>query len=192
MVCRMGHGEIGRIGRRKALCRAEDTLASARDGRFRRSGRRRRRPRTRRPGRPGRRRGGTRSQTSHRRASRTGAGLGGARREVIRRARCQVNPIQKHISGRIRMKNANRTIMLVLSCLAATMAGGVFGQDWPQWRGPNRDGKAPDFKAPKAWPKELTQKWKVSVGDGAATPALVGDKLYVFSRQEGNEVLRCL
>src|SRR5262249_42598273 len=28
--------------------------------------------------------------------------------------------------------------------------------------------------------------------DGVATPALVGDKLYVFSRQEGNEVIRCL
>ncbi len=30
------------------------------------------------------------------------------------------------------------------------------------------------------------------MGDGVATPALVGDKLYVFSRQEGNEVIRCL
>jgi outer membrane protein assembly factor BamB len=32
------------------------------------------------------------------------------------------------------------------------------------------------------------------VGDGVATPALVGDKLYVFSRQkeEGKEILRCL
>jgi outer membrane protein assembly factor BamB len=48
------------------------------------------------------------------------------------------------------------------------------------------------FKAPKTWPKELTQKWKVPVGDGVATPALVGDRLYVFSRQEGNEIIRCL
>src|SRR5262249_44599096 len=43
-----------------------------------------------------------------------------------------------------------------------------------------------------AWPKELTQKWKVSVGEGVATPALVGDKLYVFGRQGGNEIIRCL
>ena len=52
--------------------------------------------------------------------------------------------------------------------------------------------KQPDFKAPKTWPKELTQKWKVTVGEGVATPALVGDKLYVFSREEGNEITRCL
>ena len=76
----------------------------------------------------------------------------------------------------------------LLSCLPTAAWAG----DWPQWRGPNRDGKAVGFEAPKTWPKELTQKWKVSVGDGVATPALVGDKLYVFARQGGNEVLRCL
>ncbi len=54
------------------------------------------------------------------------------------------------------------------------------------------DAKAPEFKAPKTWPKDLNQKWKVTVGEGVATPARVGDKLYVFSRQEGNEVIRCL
>src|SRR5262245_51315410 len=64
----------------------------------------------------------------------------------------------------------------------------ALAQDWPQWRGPNRDAKAIGFKAPKVWPKELTQKWKVAVGDGVATPALVGEHLYVFSRQDGQEV----
>lgn len=64
--------------------------------------------------------------------------------------------------------------------------------DWPQWRGSNRDAKVTDFRAPKSWPKELTQKWKVTVGEGVATPALVGDQLFVFTRQEGNEVIRCL
>jgi outer membrane protein assembly factor BamB len=38
----------------------------------------------------------------------------------------------------------------------------------------------------------LTPKWKVAVGEGVATPALVADKLYVFARQEGGEVARCL
>lgn len=72
------------------------------------------------------------------------------------------------------------------------VAGTALGQDWPQWRGPNRDGRAVGFTAPAAWPKELTQKWKVAVGDGVSTPALVGDKLFVFSMLGGNEVLRCL
>jgi len=89
------------------------------------------------------------------------------------------------------MKYPNRTVALVLSLLAATVASRALAQDWPQWRGPNRDAKAA-FTPPKTWPKELSQKWKVTVGEGVATPALVGDKLYVFSRQEGNEIIRCL
>ncbi len=48
------------------------------------------------------------------------------------------------------------------------------------------------FTAPATWPKELNKKWSVAIGDGAATPSLVGDKLYVFSRQDGNEIARCL
>ena len=42
-------------------------------------------------------------------------------------------------------------------------------QNWPQWRGPNRDAKVTGFTAPKAWPKELTKKWKVTVGNADAS-----------------------
>src|SRR5262245_24802535 len=86
------------------------------------------------------------------------------------------------------MKNLIGMIGLV-GLVAASCAS---AQDWPQWRGPNRDAKATGFTAPKTWPKELTKKWSVPVGDGVATPALVGDKLFVFSRQGGNEIIRCL
>ena len=90
------------------------------------------------------------------------------------------------------MKNTNRTIVLSVGCLIVASANCVLAQDWPQWRGANRDAKATGFIAPKTWPKELTQKWKVTVGSGDATPALVGGRLYVFSRQEAGEVTRCL
>jgi outer membrane protein assembly factor BamB len=88
--------------------------------------------------------------------------------------------------------NPRRIIrMLVGSTLALTLAHSL-AQDWPQWRGPNRDGRSAGFTAPATWPKELTPKWKVTVGEGVATPALAGDRLYVFSRQDGAEVTRCL
>lgn len=86
----------------------------------------------------------------------------------------------------------HRILAAVLGGVVTTAASYAGAQDWPQWRGPHRDGKAAGFKAPRTWPQELTQKWKVTVGDGVATPALVGDKLYVFSRQDGQEVTRCL
>jgi outer membrane protein assembly factor BamB len=76
--------------------------------------------------------------------------------------------------------------------LAALVTLPLVAADWPQWRGPNRDAKITGFDAPGAWPKELTKKWSVTVGDGVATPALVGDKLYVFAREDDKEVGRCL
>lgn len=90
------------------------------------------------------------------------------------------------------MKKMNRTNGLGVVCVMLLSAHGLWAQDWPQWRGPNRDAKATGFNVPKTWPKELTQKWKVTVGEGVATPALVGDKLYVFARESGSEVIRCL
>ncbi len=48
------------------------------------------------------------------------------------------------------------------------------------------------FKAPEQWPKQLVQKWKVTVGVGDSTPALVGERLYCFGRQGDDEVLQCL
>jgi len=68
----------------------------------------------------------------------------------------------------------------------------IAAQDWPQWRGPSRDGVAPGFTVPATWPDSLTRRWSVEVGDGYAAPVLVGDRLYVFSRQGGDEVIRAL
>jgi outer membrane protein assembly factor BamB len=90
------------------------------------------------------------------------------------------------------MKNTNRCRATVTVCAVLICAGSVLAQDWPQWRGANRDGKAGGFTAPEKWPQQLAQKWKTTVGTGDATPALVGDKLYVFSRQGDEEVLSCL
>jgi outer membrane protein assembly factor BamB len=89
------------------------------------------------------------------------------------------------------MKHSRYTIVALCS-VTGFLAGSAAGQDWPQWRGANRDGKVNGFEVPKTWPKEAAQKWKIAVGSGDATPALVGNKLYVFSRQGEEEVLRCL
>jgi outer membrane protein assembly factor BamB len=81
---------------------------------------------------------------------------------------------------------------VVLSCVLLVSGNRAWAQDWPQWRGPNRDNKVAGFNAPATWPKELTQKWKTTVGLGDASPALVGDKVYVFTRQGSDEVLMSL
>ena len=64
-------------------------------------------------------------------------------------------------------------------------------QDYPQWRGPARDGSV-SFTTPAVWPEALTRRWRVEVGEGYATPLLIGHTLYVFTRRDGNEVLTAL
>jgi outer membrane protein assembly factor BamB len=88
------------------------------------------------------------------------------------------------------MKNTGRLITAVAGIMI--LVGSVSAQDWPQWRGPNRDGKLNGFVAPKSWPKELTQKWKAAVGTGDSSPALVGSRIYAFGRQDPNEVISCI
>jgi outer membrane protein assembly factor BamB len=68
----------------------------------------------------------------------------------------------------------------------------ALGQDWPQWRGPARDGQAVGVTAPKRWPKELKRAWKTAVGIGHASPAVAGSRVFVFSRVGEEEVLSAL
>jgi len=71
-------------------------------------------------------------------------------------------------------------------------AGAASPVDWPQWRGPNRDGILADFVAPEKWPDTLKQVWQVTVGAGDSTPALVDGRLYLHTRQGEEEVILCL
>jgi outer membrane protein assembly factor BamB len=89
------------------------------------------------------------------------------------------------------MKKVNLiiSVLIALFILSSTIS---FSQDWPQWRGMNRDSKVTGFKAPAAWPAELKQVWKVSVGFGDATPVLAGNKIYLNTRQGDQEAILCL
>src|SRR5262245_35729426 len=78
----------------------------------------------------------------------------------------------------------------ITSAITAAAQGAPL--DYPQWRGQQRDGSASAFSEPNTWPDQLTRKWKIDVGEGYATPILVGDIIYVFTRRDGNEVMTAL
>ena len=89
------------------------------------------------------------------------------------------------------MKGANWAVGVIAVGLAMLAASQVLAQDWPQWRGPERDGKAAGFKVPETWPEALNQKWKITVGAGDASPVLVGGRL-VGLAQENRGQFFCL
>ncbi len=92
-----------------------------------------------------------------------------------------------------------RSPQLLAAAVAALGLAAGFGvpaalgaEDWPQWRGPERDGSAPGFRVPEEWPEALTRRWSVDVGFGYATPVVVEGNLWSFVRQGGEEVLLSL
>jgi outer membrane protein assembly factor BamB len=69
--------------------------------------------------------------------------------------------------------------------LLAFVSSNLMAADWPQWRGPNRDGISRETGLLKAWPPEGPKLlWQVKdLGSGYSTPAVVGGRVYVMSNQ---------
>jgi outer membrane protein assembly factor BamB len=65
------------------------------------------------------------------------------------------------------------------------------GADWPQWRGPNRDGSV-SAALPDQWPAALTKRWEIPVGAGHASPVVSGNRVVVIARQGDEEIVRAL
>jgi len=80
------------------------------------------------------------------------------------------------------------------ACVAGFLVVAAVGwaQDWPQWRGPNRDGISSVFLESKAWPEKLKLKWKVNVGEGHSSPVVANGSIYLHTRQGDREVVSCL
>jgi outer membrane protein assembly factor BamB len=63
------------------------------------------------------------------------------------------------------------------------------GADWPQWRGPDRNGISKEKGLLKEWPKEGPQlNWQVKdLGEGYSTPSIAGDRLYLITNEGKKE-----
>ncbi|MCY4511650.1 MAG: hypothetical protein OXG35_32495, partial [Acidobacteria bacterium] len=83
-------------------------------------------------------------------------------------------------------------VLVLLVTVGETAAAQTGRLDYPQWRGRDRDGAASGFTEPSAWPAELTRRWTVPVGQGYATPIIVGHRVFMFTRQNGDEVMTSL
>ena len=74
-----------------------------------------------------------------------------------------------------------------LLCLAAAFTtASLPAADWAQWRGPNRDGHTSYSLA--VLPKEPKTLWSIPIGNGQASPLVVGDKVIYLDEQGNQEV----
>ena len=82
-------------------------------------------------------------------------------------------------------------------CVATILAFGSAissADDWPQWRGANRDGKWTETGLLEKFPKpEIEKKWRVKIGSGYSGPTVSESKVYVMDRvSEPEQIERVL
>jgi outer membrane protein assembly factor BamB len=78
-----------------------------------------------------------------------------------------------------------RAALLVAAAVfgTATLVGAV---DWPEWRGPSRDGHSAETSLPASWsPKGDNLAWRVPIGARAA-PVAFGGRIYVLTITAGD------
>jgi len=74
-------------------------------------------------------------------------------------------------------------ILSIASCLAPA---NVRAEDWPQWRGPNRDGKSADTGLLKEWPADGPKlAWKVTgLGKGFSNMSVAAGRLFTMGDKD--------
>jgi outer membrane protein assembly factor BamB len=70
---------------------------------------------------------------------------------------------------------------IVVSCVISAVSAQAATADWPQWRGPNRDGKSPATGLLKEWASGGPRLvWKAKgVGGGYGGPAVASGRIYL-------------
>ena len=64
--------------------------------------------------------------------------------------------------------------------LLLLLHGTVIASDWPQWRGPNRDGVWTESRILDSFPSNgLVPTWKAGVGFGFSSPIIADGMLYL-------------
>jgi len=74
---------------------------------------------------------------------------------------------------------------LGIIALASLLTTELHAADWPQWRGPHRNGHSAETGLLKEWPKEGPKLiWQIkNIDSGYSTPSVVGDQIYLLSNE---------
>ncbi len=69
-------------------------------------------------------------------------------------------------------------LSFIAGALSLTITPAV-AADWPQWRGPDRDGRIEGKAFPSSLgEKALRKQWRVDLGPGYSGPVIVGDRVF--------------
>jgi len=92
------------------------------------------------------------------------------------------------------MRTESGTNLLATLLIGLMLEGNAIAADWPNFRGPTFDCKAPDTGINKDWKnKPPKQLWRVDMADnGFAGPCVVGGKLFINDYGNGVDFVRAI
>src|SRR5262245_52020742 len=87
-----------------------------------------------------------------------------------------------------------KTMLLPRALLLSVVgcATHLSASDWPQWRGPARNGHSPVAKAPPALPKDVSPVWKNAVGGGFSGVTVAGGRVVYLDENGSREIAHVL
>jgi outer membrane protein assembly factor BamB len=80
-------------------------------------------------------------------------------------------------------------ILTATALLIALSLSPLAAADWPQWRGPNRDGRSPDSGLLQSWPASGPPlAWRIAgLGGGYSSVAVAAGRVYTLGDQEDGQ-----
>ncbi len=93
-----------------------------------------------------------------------------------------------------RLVAPSRPLVTIMRPLAGFLLAGFLtlpcaAEDWNQWRGGSRSGKAKTHQPPQQLPEELRQVWRVRVGEGYSSPVVADERVFIHTRDGDREAV---
>lgn len=102
----------------------------------------------------------------------------------------------RNLGSSFRLQLAGKIVltMTAMTLCNEVMAGAVHEtNDWPQFRGPHRDGVSREIGLLKAWPESgPTELWRVPLGAGFSGTAIVKNQIYTMDSRGDREFVVAL
>jgi outer membrane protein assembly factor BamB len=85
------------------------------------------------------------------------------------------------------------TVVVIIVLLFLTFGFTCSAEDWPQWRGPERDGISNETQWSSMWPADgPKQIWRISVGTGYSSVAVSNGRVYTMGNKDKTDTIYCL
>jgi outer membrane protein assembly factor BamB len=110
-------------------------------------------------------------------------------------SRCIFRRLQLFSLARNMTLNHSRLLCrLLITCIfTLALTPFVHADNWPYWRGPDKNGISRETGLPTTWSATKNVAWKLPLpGKGSSTPVIWGERIFMTAAENGDLILLCV